>query len=393
MTDFAYVARGKLFVQLEGEPAREVESPFAQKVVARAASIARKNAWKTEGRGARFMMGMGGAPEDVLDQRTIAPVRFTGVTRGRTPAEILYTLSTGPVAGLFSFSGGEEVRLFHGAEAPIAEPTVHADGETVACTLGGKAGLSHIAILRDDGMGVRAVTEGDTMDTSPAWVPGAGKRLVYQSAGIGRDAAGNPIALGCSAVCQLDLESGALETLVEKDGFDHASPRMSEDGTLYFVRRPHPTVQTFSPLRALLDVILFPFRLAWAVFQWFNFFSIRYTGKPLSTSGNARGRNADLRRVLVAGNVANAAQDASAEDAGPPPSWELVERRGGKETVVARRVLAYDLAPDGALLFTNGREIRHVDRARTDTTLAKAEDITMITALPAADEDEVEERA
>lgn len=389
MTDFAYVARGRLFVSVGGEPPREIESPFASNYVARSASLARKNAWKTQGRGARFMSGLGAAPEDVLDAaRGVVPPRFTGVARGRTPAEVVYTLSTGPVAGLFSFSGGEEQRLYHGGDVPIAEPACHRDGETIVCSVGAKGGLSHIGLLRDDGNGVRVLTEGDTIDASPSWAEN-GKRVVYMSSGVGRDAAGNVAGVSAATIQELDVESGSLRCVAEKPDYDHAYPRLAADGTLYFVRRPHVGRAAFSIGRALLDAVLFPFRLAWAVFQFFNFFSVRYTGKPLINAGGARQKQNDLRQMLVQGNIMSAAYDATAASTEDelPTSWELVRKRGAEERVVARRVAAFDLADDGSLLYSTGRQIRRVDASGTEQTLVSDDGIALLASLPPALED------
>jgi len=125
--DFAYLSGGRLFVKLGNDQPREVESPFAESVVKRAASIARRNEWKTQGRGARFMMGMEGIPEELLRPKLDSAVRCTGLSRGRHGAEIIYSLSTGAVCfdvypdGGVLWSNGKTVmyRSLDGKEAKL----------------------------------------------------------------------------------------------------------------------------------------------------------------------------------------------------------------------------------------------------------------------------------
>jgi hypothetical protein len=120
------------------------------------------------------------------------------------------------------------------------------------------------------------------------------------------------------------------------------------------VRRPRRTSGGASLLRSLLDLVLLPFRLLYALFQYLNFFTARYTGRPLTTAGGAK-QGADLRRLLQQSRVADAAEGADEDEAaegGVPRSWKLVRcEPGGRETVIAAGVSRYDLAPDGALLF------------------------------------------
>ncbi len=59
------------------------------------------------------------------------------------------------------------------------------------------------------------------------------------------------------------------------------------DGHLYYIRRPYE-VSHFSPRTALLDLVLFPFRLLRAVFHFLNFFSLVYSRKPLTTASGPK---------------------------------------------------------------------------------------------------------
>lgn len=117
MPSVAWLSQGKLFAKLEGggDPI-EIESPYAQSVRVRATKIARRNAWKTQGRGARFMMGLGGAFADEALERDpgAIPIHFTGLCRGPQAGQVAYTLSSGVVSGLFLYDIGSRDTLARG---------------------------------------------------------------------------------------------------------------------------------------------------------------------------------------------------------------------------------------------------------------------------------------
>src|SRR5262249_35359721 len=153
--------------------------------------------------------------------------------------------------------------------------------------------------------------EGDSFDIAPRWVPGSGRRIVFQTAGVGRDGHGRFSGLGPFAIHLLDLDSGNMDTLAEEPESDLLGPHMDASGVLYYIRRPHQgRGGKVRPLRALLDTLLLPFRLAHAIFQYFNFFSMMYTGKPLSNSQGAAQRQPDLKQMMVWGNLIDAEKAA-----------------------------------------------------------------------------------
>lgn len=385
MPDFAYLSAGRLLVQLEGEEPREIESPFAAAVVARATSIARRNAWKTQGRGARFAMGMEGLPGELLEPRLKAtPVHFTGLGRGRHPAELVYTLSTGTVSGLFAFSGGDETRIFHDAEIHLSEPACEPDGERIACAMRGTDGHTHIALVAADGKGVRQLTEGDALDAAPCWAPGS-SRLVFESRALGYDRAGNIADVAPAVLHELDLESGELTTIAGSDGVSCSSPRVAANGSLYYLRRPVATRGKVSIGRLVLDTLLFPFRVVMALVQYLNFFTLRYTGKPLLTAGDSKAKSADVKRAAVLGNLAQAAGNARDQEDDPelPDDWQLVAKAAdGVETVVQKRVLCFDVYPNGGLIWSNGKAIMYRGSDGTETKLGSGKHIGEVAALP-----------
>src|SRR5579863_10290466 len=89
----AYLSKRKLHVAKDGV-AQLIESEFERTVRERAASIERRHAWKTQGRGAMFM---GGAFAQ-QNARNDVPVLMTGLTTGQDGA-LVYSMETDAVSG------------------------------------------------------------------------------------------------------------------------------------------------------------------------------------------------------------------------------------------------------------------------------------------------------
>jgi len=387
----AYLAKGRLHIK-DGEGApRVVESQFGLSVRVRAVRTSQQHSWKTEGRGARFMMGgaaMWGAPaRDPSAMR----ISVTSLSRAREPGQLLYALETDEVSGLFAvdLATGEEKRLFHGNSSRVQHPSARPEVELIACSVPHDGGTANLAVLRADGSDMLEVTEGDSLDLAPVWIPGQAQ-LLYQSAGLGRDRSGNFEGYGPFALHTIDLKSGVIATLLEDPAFDYLSPRVAADGTVWTIRRPWKVEAVPSLWRSLLDVVLFPWRLLQALFGFLNFFSLSYTGKPLANGGTARQKAADMKRMMVWGNLIDADKEAKKSrargDEAPalvPPSWQLVKRAppGTAPQVVAKGVLAFDLAGDGSVLWSNGSAIFRLAADGAAQTLHRDEQIEQVVAL------------
>lgn len=385
---YAYLSQGQLHVKLGDEAARPVDSKFGESIRQRATQIHDRNAWKTQGTGAKFMSGglLWGrnAAEDPTDMR----IDITGVSRGCKPGELFYSLSTPDIGGVFLLRerATDELRLLHTADFRVRRLAAGPGQESLACVVQRKGGQSCVAVMHADGTDMRDVTTGDTIDDAPRWVPGSAREIVFQSSAIGRNRPGLAVTQTPFAIHKLDLEAGTVTTLAEDPKFDLLVPQLSTDGSLYYIRRPYRDPnQAPSPWRVALDLVLLPFRLLYAVFQFLNFFTVRYTGNTLTTTGNARQKHADLRKMMIWGNLLDADKAADTADDGTPAlvpkTWELMRRNGDKEEVVAKGVLSYDLYSDGSLLYTNGSGISRVDQKGSTERLTKDALIEQVVAV------------
>jgi hypothetical protein len=385
----AYLAEQQVHLVADDGSVVPVASKFVEDVRRREASIDRKTSWKKQGTGARFM-GAAALWDDADGRRQ--PAFFTCLARGPKRGEILYALTTGVVSGLFAYdlSTGNESRIVHGTDGVPHAIATSDDHSVLAFTRAHKNGSCNVAVMRDDGGESSLVTEGDTVDGAPSWVPvgpavtEGRHQLVYHSSGIGRDATGAMAGFAPAEILLLDAEHGALKTIVGDPAHDYLAPRMMRDGTLFAMKRPYRRAQDQKDAAAMLkDGVMAPFRLMYAGFRYLDFFTMRYTGKPLTTSGDTRGRRVDARRLLERQNLAGGGDDEAEEAAmRAPREWLLVRRSPrGDETTVASAVCAYDVAPSGDVLVSDGATIHRVDDSGKRTRVASAKLVTGIVAL------------
>src|SRR5580698_6192998 len=110
----AYISQGHLHLERDGG-GEILESPFGLSLRDRAVQIRNRNAWKLRGRGGQSLSRALKLPaEPDLSEFRIA---VTSVTRGLKPGELLYTLETDEISGVFARDDvGVEKRLFHTAD-------------------------------------------------------------------------------------------------------------------------------------------------------------------------------------------------------------------------------------------------------------------------------------
>lgn len=367
MLRVAYIAGGQLYLKEGNSPPRKFESPFGKTLQRQKDETHRQRAWQRKSMMSSMM------PPEVAERLQSQeppplPVSVASVCSGGDG--LFFSLSAGQVGGFLTFdpSRDAERRLFHTAEFMLDHLSHQPELGLVACTVQYADGSQHLAVLRDDGARPDQVTEGDAIDMAPRWVPGAGKTVVFQSAGVAHDANGYIRDRAPFTIEKLDLESADVVTLAEDKAFDYIAPRLLADGTLLCIRRPYKPKVNVSFGRALLDAGLMPFRLLFAIFQFFNFFSWRYTGKELTQDVGLAGANGQQKDAKPQGMMAwgeyltpqampkGRNKNVSDEPvAWVPKDWQLLRRTpDGEFETLAEGVLAYDAASDGTILYTNG---------------------------------------
>ena len=111
-----------------------------------------------------------------------------GVEWSHTRGGLIYYLETPVVSGLLLYIVGScsEIRMFRREYTGIRELDCHPETGRIVCAVYGSQGESNIAIVNDNCTGTEQVTEGDSIDGMPRWIPGSNASVVYHSAGIAR---------------------------------------------------------------------------------------------------------------------------------------------------------------------------------------------------------------
>lgn len=374
----AYLSQGKLFFKHGDLAARQIDSQFGQEIISRTIKRHQRDEWKFSERESPFSGSMlWGAKQTTPDEMR---VNVASATSSDQDGELVYFLETGYVGGLFSYNwtNDEEKRIFHKEAFHIRDMDRHLGLDLIACAQLFPNGTASIGIIK--GLGLHQITEGDSLDLSPSWIPGKGQEIVFQSAGIARSPQGRAVGLGPFTIQRLDPEKGSLTPLLDDPEIDFLLPHLDADGALCFIRRPYEMPGRSKPslLRLAADVLLFPFRLLRALFHYLNFVSLAFSRKPLATAAGPKTDGPDEHMLLLWGRMIDA-QKALRENAQAketpalvPSSWELVKRQpSGEETVLAKSVVAYDMDPANNIVYTNGSAIYRIDSQGNSQLIAK----------------------
>lgn len=354
-----YLAQGNIRVKIGDEPPRTIDSVYGNSIREKAVRAQQKHSWKSAGNdGSPFsgavLWGQAALAQDV-------PLAITSICGGKEPGELVYSLESGSLCALLQVRNSEELRLWNDNRTRIRHISVSRQTGSMVFSVLHENGTANIGVKISGESGIQELTEGDSFDTAPRWIPAAGRNIVYQSAGIGRDREGHFLKLGPFSIQKLDPEIGELVPVLEDRAYDYLAPKCTEDGSLYYIRRPYTEQERLHPLRAIKEILLIPFRLLFAVFQFFNVFSAIFTGRKLMSSGGAKARQMDLKQMMIWGNLVHA-QTTSKPDEEivdlVPKSWQLHRRdASGQSKELAAGVLAYDVASDGTVVYTNGNAI------------------------------------
>lgn len=378
----AFISNGKLFYQAPERELRELQSPHVRGVMERMERHQQLHGWKE---GTAFGKSFTGRDRHVsTDAVGIQATSVQFVAHDR----VLYFLRDDSFGGLFDYDLAQdsEKRILHKQHLSLEDLRVHRDGDRLLCAQHARNGAANIVVMDVDGSNYRELTSGDTVDAAPAWVPGQADAVLFQSAGLARNPAGYVLAQGPTSIQMADTATGSLTTILEDLRLDFLQPRVGTNGFLYFIRRPYEAPR-YGMESAVIDTLMFPFRLVRALFHYLNFFSLMYTRKPLITA-EGPAVQADLKEILIKGKRldAEAALRSGVRLNGVPSlvpaSWQLVCRSPqGEEQVLATHVASFDIASDG-ILFSNGYGVFALDGANPPQVLLKDKLIAEVIVAP-----------
>jgi hypothetical protein len=198
-------------------------------------------------------------------------------------------------------------------------------------------------------------------------VPGQPHRLVFQSAGLGRDSSGRRSGRSPFTIQQLDLESGELVCLADDPECDFLGPQVTPDGSLYYIRRPFRKPEVGAkPVDALKDTLLMPFQVAFGILGFLSLFAAFYGRKRPNWTVQAENSSGPEQikvwdEMIQVGR--SAGEERRSEGDAPslvPSSWELIRQSSAGKEVLAKATLSFDISPDGSILYSNGRSVDRI---------------------------------
>lgn len=363
---FVFITEGKLFLKEDGQAAVEIESPFARDAVERASARNERHAWKNADRDASNPFSSQVVWGRQSAQAVTGAPAFRHVARGAKPGELLYTLAMSASSGLFRFDldSREEWRLFHRQDFDSGGLSCEAASGHVVVSSRNRDNLGKLELMDESSRRRDAVTSGDGHDTQPAHHPTERGVVYFQSAGVGRNEEGHIVAFGPSAICRLVLATGDLQTVLEDAQWDYLAPRVATDGSLYYIRRPFQEKHAISFGKKLKSFLLVPWHIAGAIFGFLDAFTRMFGRQTLKPTGGPdvppqRARFATFQGLPIQLEKVLEAKAKGQDDVQlVPKSWELIRQPPtGDAEVIAEHVAAFDLGPDGAVIYTDGLRV------------------------------------
>ncbi len=374
----AYISQGNLFISDKNLKFKNVESRFISDLKSRLQSIQKKSEWKTSGQGAQFM---GVRPAFGGEDLQLIRASFTGVTSAGESGKFIYTVHTDTMGGLFKYEleSGSEQRLMHKEYFNIKDIDCNPDSGEIACTITTASGATNLFLISSSHNDITQITEGDSFDEVPVWIPGSANELVFQSAGLARNSLGHFSGIGHFSIQRLNIRTGEMDTVLENQKYDYLTPKYNSKGDLFCIKRSYDNswLKENSPLTILQDMFLFPIRIVKAVIQYLNVFTLIYSKEPLITAGGAGKKGPDPKSIFLHGrmvDIENEMKKAGKKDNTGrivPADWELImiDTRGD-ENVIARGVSAFDICGD-SVVYTNGTKIFKVQNDGKSSQIAE----------------------
>ena len=399
---YFYISDGAMFYHTDTGD-RPIRSEVLESYLRKIRENANRNEWKRTGSGAQFT-GTFEAGADA--QSRVAAVNANVGCLGFNKGDLVYAIRIDETAGIY-----RKFKDDHTQDGIVISSgdTAYLDfdfaGERLVVSAA-FAGESHIGVLEEGRTVCDMYTDGRSWDSEPVWSKTNPNEIYFSSAGLAVNHSsdeqeppqGIPYGMyrmmqgsanlvkGPSAICLMNITEGTMRELLERDDFDFVHPQSTPDGSLYYIKRPYKQTNNKSSAGCLVDLFLFPFRMIRALFGFFNFFSVKYSGKTLSHTGNVKRR--DEAQMFIDGNMIQAEKELkenqSHGDKNPgiiPRTWELHRRAAnGEDTLIRRGVVAYRVLNNGDILISNGSGVlcHHTDGS--EEKISNAQRVTYLKA-------------
>ena len=382
MMNFGYITNGKLYCSIGERLPTEIKSEFAEQVVRRHKKFAEKHQWKSASEeGDMFGYNLWSQSASASDRPL---VKINSVAAAPNENAVFYTLQTESIGGLFKYDFEEqyEKRIFHKESIYITDLCHHPDSDEFVCAMN-DGGVQSIAVLSDEKFDYHFITEGDSIDAAPSWVPGEADTIVYQSAGVGRNQAGLMVHYGNTTIEKLNFSNGEQSTILADDACDYLCPRYDEHGNLYCIRRKcEHNGQRIKHTEAIKDFFLIPFRLLKALFGFLNLISQIFGKQSLVNATTGKKTPVDKQTIFLKGRLIDLAKEKDVEGSIVPGDWELIKMSpDGTIGTLAKNVSDYTVQASGLIIYTNGYSIIKLDQQKIDELFKSKEIIESLVVL------------
>lgn len=309
---------------------------------------------------------------------------FTGTaTLPDDTSSFYYSISLGEMSGIYRqfFDPQEPERIIISDNQFQIEDIAFGNRKIYASVREKDDLEAHIAVIGLDKPDVTFLTDGDCLDSNPTLSNAQPNTLYYVTSGFGRTSDGELVGNGPKYISRLSLNTMEQEEILMADHTDYWKPREDAQGNLYYLKRPYSMEKPKE--NPLITIVKAPFRLIRAIGGALNYFTIRYSGKPLQSGGTnpAKSKQKSQQELFIEGNFVQAEKEYQrnlrAKETYPgiiPKSWELCCQKKNGETIrVLQGVCDYDLLPDGSIVYANGSHLLYHPVNGKDRLLVKTD--------------------
>ena len=385
MNQLLYISKGELFWQQE-ERGTTLACQAIEKYKSNLREISQRKEWKTKGAGALFMGLSTSNGEEFLGTTGTLVSDAVFTEEGEFIYSALLDTGTAIYSKPLSQCENYEGLILRKNDLKVYDMAYDQKNNRLAIAASTLSYDRHIAILGIDSAHIDFLTEGDSLDGNPYFDPKNPDQLYYDSCGFAYGEHGNILGVGAKEICRLNLQSGALDTILENNKFDFIKPQVDLEGNLYFIQKPYHSFANTS--FSFKNLLLAPVKIIKALVGWLDFFTTRYAGESLKTTGAnpAKMKQKSEEEIFIEGNLINAQKTLTENQKSgekfpgiAPKSWELMKMtRDGKISSIKKGVLAYRLSKDDEIFYSNGKHLIKISPQKSEELICEANLITKI---------------
>lgn len=179
------------------------------------------------------------------------------------------------------------------------------------------------------------------------------------------------VAYSESVICAI-TEGNSFIDIASQKGYDLLMPKSDSEDNIYFIKKPYKNKPAGkSAGQTLLDIVLFPYWLIYGIGRVLVFLANLSKKSDKTAQNTTAGANPSVenikseREIYLQSELIDVEREEKRNkksgDKNPgfaPKNFELWKQStDGKQTLVRKGVLAYDITPDNKVVYSNGRYI------------------------------------